>query len=133
MNTRRRYDDNFRASAVVALQAAGYPETKGALAQIAKKLDVPVNTLKGWFTGKNNPPSAELRTEKKGELVEWITTELKAIFGTMNNVRDSASYKDLATAAGILIDKKQLLSGEPTSSEKQRIIIEYADFTDSPS
>lgn len=130
MGIRHRYDDKFRASAVVALEAAGYPNSKGALAQVAKLLDVPAMTISRWFKDRNNPPPTEIVTEKRIDLLEMINTELEAIFGVLPNARSSAAYKDLMTGAGILIDKRQLLTGEPTENAKARIIIEYAEDPD---
>jgi hypothetical protein len=125
MAKRRRYDDKFRASAVVMLEAAGYPDQKGALTRTANHLGVPLNTIKGWYTANRNPPPAELRTEKKGDLVTLFDSELEAIFGDMPNARPDASYRDLGVVAGILVDKRQLLTGEPTEivDDQRRIII----------
>jgi hypothetical protein len=114
MAKRNRYDDKFRASAVVMLEAAGYPNEKGALTRISEHLHVPKTTISRWFTEKNNPAPPELVTEKRGELTDWIKSEVAAIFDRMPVVRDEASYRDLATAAGIFTDKLQLLSGKPT-------------------
>lgn len=116
MTKRRSYDDKFRASAVVMLEAAGYPNSKGALSHVSKHCGVPQSTLKGWYTGQNNPPPTELRAEKKGELIDWINTELDSIFGVLPNKRNDASYRDLVTGIGILVDKRQLLTGKPTES-----------------
>lgn len=118
MATRNRYDDKFRASAVVMLEAAGFPEEKGALMRIAAHLHVPKSTLSRWFHEKQNPAPPELVTEKKGELVDWIRSELYAAFGRMPVVRNEASYRDLATTIGILTDKLQLLTGQPTSRDE---------------
>lgn len=112
--SRKRYTDKFRANAVVMLEAQGYPDRKGALAAVSNHLRVPPSTLAGWFKSYRNPPPTEVRDEKKGDLVDWIQDELIAIFGDMPDARQDASYRDLATAAGILIDKKQLLTGKPT-------------------
>lgn len=114
MAKRKSYDDKFRASAVVMLEAAGYPTEKGALARTAEHLHVPAMTLSRWFRKAQNPPPNELVTEKRGELKDFVRSELSAIFGDMPIVRPDASYKDLATAAGILIDKLQLLENKPT-------------------
>jgi hypothetical protein len=114
MANRRRYDDKFRASAVVMLEAAGYPDRDGALANTSRRLKVPHNTLRNWFHAKRNPPPSELRREKKLDLVQAIKDELIDLFPDMANARQDASYRDMATAAGILIDKLQLLTGEPT-------------------
>lgn len=114
MAKRKSYDDKFRASAVVMLEAAGYPDQKGALTRVSEHLGVPAMTLGRWFRKSNNPPPNELVTEKRGDLKDFVRSELNSIFGDMPIVRPDASYRDLATAAGILIDKLQLLENKPT-------------------
>lgn len=114
MAIRRRYDDKFRAGAVVTLEAAGYPGKEGALAQVSKHLGVPHNTLRGWYHAEHNPPPSQLRQQKKGDLLDWIEEELAGIFSDMPGKRELASYRDIGTVAGILMDKKQLLTGNPT-------------------
>src|SRR3990167_1921785 len=111
---RKSYDDKFRASAVVMLEAAGYPTEKGALTRTSEHLHVPAMTLMRWFRKVQNPPPNEVVTEKRAELKDFVRSELNAIFGDMPIVRADASYRDLATAAGILIDKLQLLENKPT-------------------
>lgn len=111
---RRRYDDKFRASAVVMLEAAGYPDREGALSHTANHLGIPLNTLKGWFTAKNNPPPAKLRNKKRLELTELLRNELHCIFDELPRARPDASYRDLGTVAAIFVDKLQLLEGKPT-------------------
>lgn len=111
---RKSYDDKFRSSAVIMLEAAGYPNRKGALSDVAKHIAVPAMTLSRWFHGKQNPPPNQMVSEKRSELKDLISTELDAIFKAMPNARQDATYKDLGTVAGILMDKKQLLEGKPT-------------------
>lgn len=111
---RRRYDDKFRASAVVMLEAAGYPDRKGALEQAAKACKAPTSTLQGWFNATRNPPPPEMRCEKRLELTDLLRNELAAAFVQMPNARPDASYRDLGTVAAIFIDKLQLLEGKPT-------------------
>ena len=111
---RRRYDDEFRASTVLMLEAAGYPEREGALSVVASRLGVPISTIRGWYTGQHNAPPAKLRNEKRIDLVEAIQAELTEIFPAMAERRVNATYRELTTAAGILIDKLQLLTGKPT-------------------
>lgn len=53
---RKRFNDDFRASAVLMLEATGYPEKKGGLTQVSTHLGVPLSTLRGWFTAERNPP-----------------------------------------------------------------------------
>ena len=90
-------------------------------------MGVPLSTIRGWFTAERNPPPAELRNEKRAELVNLIRDELHSILAAMGTTRKDASYRDLATAFGIFTDKLQLLTGEPTGNSKVRIEIEYAD------
>lgn len=128
MAKKPRYDDKYRASAVVMLEAAGWPETKGALTRTAEHLGIQPRTLQRWALQENNPPPAELVSEKKAELSGLLRKEIAAALGAMDGVRPDASYRDLGTVVGILTDKLQLLTGEPTENSNTRIVIEYADF-----
>ena len=96
------------------LEAAGYPDKKGALSRVGKNLNVPISTLRGWFNLKNNPPPAELRNEKRKTLSEMLKDEIDGALNAMPNARPDASYRDIGTVAAILIDKLQLLEGKAT-------------------
>jgi transposase-like protein len=122
---RRRYDDEFRSSAIVILEGSGYPDKKGALQTVSQNLDVPESTLRGWYSSYRNPPPAKLRDEKKVDFTECIQSELQNIFQQMSKKRPDASYKDLVTGAGILIDKLQILSGGPTEITRTEVDIFY--------
>lgn len=111
-----RYTDEFRASAVLMLQAAGYPDVEGALVRVARELKIPHQTLSRWGRAKQNPPPHDLVRDKKIDFVQVIETELNAIFGEMPDARPDASYQQLGTVAGILFDKRQLLTGGPTEN-----------------
>lgn len=124
MAKRKSYDDKFRASAVVMLEAAGYPTRRGSLEYVAKHLNVPARTLSRWFNGEQNPPPDQIVSKKASDLKTLIGDELDAIFAAMATVRPEASYRDLGTVAGILFDKKQLLEGKPTN------IVDDASLTD---
>lgn len=106
------------------LEAAGYPDKKGALVEVAKHLGVPHPTLSRWYNAQRNPPPDELVQEKRRELKDLLADELDAIFRAMPSARENASYRDLGTVAGILFDKKQLLEGKPTE------IVDDAGLTD---
>jgi len=121
---RRRYDDKFRTNAVIMLEAAGYPERKGALTRVADHLRVPMSTLRGWANGHNNPPPADLRCEKKADLIEFIKAEIPQIFRELGDARPDANYRDLMVGLGILIDKWQLLSGDATQRSEVMARIE---------
>lgn len=111
---RTRYDDAFRASAVLMLEAAGYSDREGALSQVSGRLGVPRSTLQGWFSGAHNSPPPKVRHEKKLDLVQAIKDELGEIFPALGGARQDANYRELVTAVGILTDKLQLLTGQPT-------------------
>jgi transposase-like protein len=114
MGKRKRYDDKFRANAVLLLEAAGYPDKIGALTQVSNNLKVPKRTLSRWYNKEQNPPPDNLVTEKKAELKDLLKREIEGALGDMPNARQDASYRDLGTVTGILIDKLQLLTGKPT-------------------
>lgn len=114
----RRYTDEQRASFVVMLQAAGYPDTPGALKRVADNAGVHENVLRRWWKGTQNPPPTTLVSRKKIDLRKAIRSELAAIFDRMAVTRDEASYRDLGTVAGILFDKSQLLEDKPTEHTK---------------
>lgn len=111
---RKRYTDDFRASACLFLESEGYPGTKGALIAVSRKLNVPQTTLHGWYMAKHNPPPTQVRTIKKAEIIEIIRQEIYAALEAAPIQRDIASYRDLITSAAILVDKLQLLEDKPT-------------------
>lgn len=124
---KKTYDDKFRASAVIMLQAQGYPDSKGALQAVANHLGVATSTLQGWFNKTSNPPPPNIRREKEIDFVAAIKAELQAVLGLLPNKRDEASYRELITAVGILTDKMRLLQDKPTENSKQTITIVYPD------
>lgn len=116
-----RYDDEFRANAVLMLEAAGYPGKEGALTAVSRRLSVPARTLSRWFNKEQNPPPDRLVKIKKGELVEKLDDLAHMILDAMPGNVTEASLKEQATALGIVIDKKQLLSGRPTENHELTI------------
>jgi transposase-like protein len=100
------YTDEFRQESLALLDGNG-----GNIKRTARQLDIPESTLRYW----RDQEGADFRAQKKGELSEIIREELRAIFAEMEIKRKDASYRELATAAGILTDKMQLLDGDPTS------------------
>lgn len=114
MAKRRRYDDKFRAGAVVTLEAAGYPEQKGALIKVANHLKVPESTLRSWYSGEHSPIPAELCAEKKEELHIELERVAYILAGAIPGKIEEANLQQVATSLGITIDKMQLLRGQPT-------------------
>lgn len=120
-----RYTDEFRANSVIMLKASGYPERTGALNETAKYLKVPHTTLRRWFQGESNPPPAEIVQIKKEEIIALLKGEIGAALKEMGQARADADYKELATSIGIMVDKMQLLDGEPTA--RTEVIHELSD------
>lgn len=112
---KKRYTDDDVAVALAFLKSAGYPQQEGAMDKASRHTGIPRNTLRRWYTGEMHPVGNELVSLKKIEMSDAIENELAEIFSAMGSARDEASYKDLTTAAGILIDKRQLLSGSDTA------------------
>jgi len=111
---RKRYDDKFRANAVLLLEGAGYPDTKGALTRVANNVGVPAMTISRWFKRANNPPPNELVNEKRPGLIDLIREEIYGVLATLPKERSEADYRTLVTGLGILVDKLQLLEGKAT-------------------
>lgn len=114
MSKQTRFTDEFRAKAVAAAIAAGYPSKKGALSRVAGELGISHQVLRLWVVGTQNPPPQELLQEKKVELRDLIQAELNTIMQTFPNKRGDASYRELGTVFGVLFDKLQLIDELPT-------------------
>lgn len=120
-----RYTDEFRANSIIMLEMSGYPDKPGALMETAKYLKVPHATLSRWYNGKRNPPPSEMVQIKKEEIVALLKGEIGAALKEMGQARKDADYKELATSIGIMVDKMQLLDGEPTA--RTEVIHELSD------
>jgi transposase-like protein len=117
----KRYSDEFRSSAVLMLEAAGYPEKQGALMMVANHLSMPHATLSRWARNIQNPPPPDMVHEKRIDLVAELTELLGLTLKAAKGAVDEASYKELATAIGIYVDKLQLLSGGPTERQEVNV------------
>ena len=127
---RKRYDDEFRASTVLMLHAAGYFETprrKGALAQVSAAVGVPHPTVSRWGRAVSNPPPNELVHNKKIGLIELFDNEIRAILTEMDITRQDATYQQMGVVLGIIFDKTQLLTGGPTENVNQRHVLKWID------
>lgn len=101
-----RYTDADRAAALAVLQA-----NAGNVARTARETGVPRITLLGWARDVDRQSrTVDLAERKQVDLADIIRAELEAIFQAMATKRGEASYRELATAAGILVDKLVRLS-----------------------
>ena len=92
----------------------GNGDKTGAMAKVSKQYNVPPATLRGWWLNEHNPPPTEIRDIKTSEIIALIKNEVHGALTSMPNARPDASYKDLAVAGAVLIDKLQLLEGKAT-------------------
>jgi hypothetical protein len=79
---------------------------------------VPPRTLSRWFNGEQNPPPDQLVIEKRAELKDLLDAEIRALFAEMPKARPDATYRDMGTVAGILMDKHLLLDGKATERKE---------------
>ncbi len=116
MGKRKRYDDQFRASAVVMLEAQGYPAMKGALAIVADHLKVPAMTLSRWFRGTQNPPPNQMVNDKKEDLADVFEGIAYKYLkhASRDEVVESVSGSSAVITAATAVDKMRLLRGLPT-------------------
>lgn len=111
---RKRYDDQFRASAVLLLEGQGYPNKPGALKSVAGHLAVSQRTLQRWWKGDSNPPPDNVVATTKKALEEELDNMVRLLIGVVVQNAEEASVRDAVVGIGVGIDKLQLLSGKPT-------------------
>lgn len=111
---RKKYTDKFKAGAITLLQSEGYPDDPYALKKVAKKIGVPDRTLRRWHNGENGHPPDDIVRETKKELIDLFDDEIRDVMKELPSARPEAPYKDLVMGVAILVDKKQLLGGQPT-------------------
>jgi len=135
MSKRKSYNDKFRASAVLMYEADG-----NAL-RVAKHLGIPRSTLRSWVNRAHNngkKPShsgvvAEVYQEKKVELVDMLDASIRDAIGHLPDKWSEANAREIATAVGIFVDKKQLLTGGATErhehsiQDRRKTILERAE------
>jgi len=114
------------------LEAAGYTGDKetskeGSLSAVSRNTKVPLTTIRRWFIKANNPPPSELVNKKRIDFQEAIESEMDHILQEMGATRGDAPYNHLATAFGILFDKRQLLMGGATDNQNRQVLIKYAE------
>lgn len=126
---RKQYSDQFRADAVLMLEAAGYPAQVGALARVATSLGVSHSVLRRWYLQTQNPPPSDLVQEKRRDLREMLQDILYGFSSEVlrrieANELEDVPLNQVMQGLGISFDKHQLISGKPTE------IIEDAALTD---
>ena len=110
-----RYTDKDKEAAIGFMtnnfnHQTGYPNWTMA----HKKTKISKPTLQRWWNERNGDSTSHIRDLKKEEFIDKAWAEILAGLQAMADKRNSANYKEVATSVGILIDKVQLLKGEPT-------------------
>ena len=85
----------------------------GSLEKAAETLGIPVSTLHGWV--QSGDYDSELRTQKSKDLAEKFEDAANRYLDLASKKSKKAPFNHLLTAAGIAVDKMQLLRGEATS------------------
>jgi hypothetical protein len=109
------------------LMAAGWPETKGAQARVARHLGVPRQTLVKWAKKEQNPPPPQLVQEKRQNMIELLEDMRYMLLDEAKEAIPDAPLNHLLTGYGILTDKQRLLTGESTDNNAINVNIRHAD------
>lgn len=113
-----KYGDEFKASSVLMLQAAGYPERPNAMRDVERATGVHRKTLLRWWRNETGAPPEEVVERERLNLLEEFEKLIGISLGFAAEAAEVAGYKDLLIGIGILFDKRQLLQGEPTAIMK---------------
>lgn len=113
-------------------------EAQGNIEKVAKHLKMPESTLRSWINAKDqngkeparNDPPPELYDENKAHLTQLLDIAIRDAMQELPGKWSEATARDIAVAVGIFTDKLQLLTGEPTESSRQQILIQYANSDD---
>ena len=119
--TQETYGDDFRATALTLVEAAG---GKGSVRRVATSLGMPVSTLHHWFatSQKQNetPAFTTIRENKRDELAKALYALAVTAIEVLNDEEKlkAAPLHDVALVVGMAIDKMLLLMGDaPANTE----------------
>ena len=108
---RKRYTDQDKAAALAHLQSKG-----GVIPETARELSIPVNTLKGWATGRGlGPAVAEQYAVLKETLSAKLADLANQLIDAMPEKIEAASLRDVGATLANVIDKMRLLQEQPTA------------------
>lgn len=108
---RRQYSDEDKATALAALAANG-----GNVRKTSRDLGMPYDTLRSWAKGENiNQGVVKLQPHKKKALADKLEDIAHKLAGALPEKIEEASLQQTATSLGIVVDKMQLLRGQPTN------------------
>jgi transposase-like protein len=97
--------------------------TTGNLSRTSRETGVPISTLRDWLKEQPAEKVKEAREEAQAEFVrkawEGVTAHVEHL--AERSAIAATTARDSATIVGILIDKIQLVTGQPTSNVKQQV------------
>lgn len=111
-----KFSDEQRGMFLLQLEVLDYPKNEHALLEITKRPGAPSRkTLRRWWNERHVSPGGNIAQHKKGDLVEALKDLLHMhIDAAMDAVQGSEDIRALDVGIGILVDKIQLLTGQPT-------------------
>ena len=102
----RRYSPAERANALALYDRVG------SIDKTSEALGIPHSTIQGWVADPHN--YSILRTQKSQELAQKFDNAANLFLDLAVKKSKDAQFNHLMTAAGIAVDKSQLLRGQPT-------------------
>ena len=97
--------------------------TCGNLSRTSKETGVPISTLRGWLAEQ---PAEKVKEAREEAQVEFVRKAWEGVTAHVEHLAERSAIaattaRDSATIVGILIDKIQLVTGQPTSNVKQQV------------
>ncbi len=108
----KHYTEKERAAALAALEI-----NKGVVARTARELGIPRSTLNEWVSENRHHKKEAVEEEMpaaRADLAERLDRIAHSILDFIPAALPEAQLKELTVALGIVVDKKQLLRGQPT-------------------
>jgi len=113
--SRRRYSDEERATALAALAANG-----GNVGGTSRQLGIPEATLRAWATGERHPEASQMCGDKKASLADQFEALAVKLLGVADEKAAALNARDAVVAAAVAVDKMRLLRGEATEISETR-------------
>ena len=111
-----KYTDEDRERGLQALAEAG-----GNAEVASKACGIPARTLRDWKANEFADEFAELRREKRGDLIAEVWGTAAEALGILRRKLKGMKGKDLAITFGILTDKALVMGGEPDTIGEMRV------------
>jgi hypothetical protein len=123
----KKFTEDERAMWLLQLEVLNYPKNIHAPTTVSKQRGAPhALTLKRWWKVQNTPKIDKLIEHKKRDVIADLGHLLGLhIDAAIDAVHGNEDLRALDTGIGILVDKLQLLTGNPT--ERVDTIVRIAE------